>query len=167
MTNESKENLLKLLFNEGKQTPGQDIPTYYRLADQTNDLADKVEELEITKFSATPQRVLYKNGWVIGFNEHLVMTMKTNGETHIWKTTYSILDIYTDENGYYAIVNDGAIKLVYLTDFTELSPDGTYDLSWKISYDITQAVKDVSGDNSPTSSSYCGAYKVAKSPLDR
>lgn len=167
MTNEMKENLLKLLFNEGQEEPGQNLSTYIRLPDTENNLADKIEELEVTKFSATPYHVIYHNNWVISFCEHVVVAMKSPTETYIYKTDYSIIDMYADNNGIYGIVNDGAMKLVYFTDFTTLSADRTYIFDWNISYDITQMLKDTTGDNSPTTSSYCGTLKVAKSPLDR
>ena len=167
MTNEMKENLLKLLFNQGQEQPGQNLSTYIRLPDTENNLADKIEDLEVTKFSATPYHVIYHNGWVIGFSEHVVTAMKSLTETYAYYTTYSIIDMYADDNGIYGIVNDGDMRLVYFTDFTTLSADRTYDFGWNISYNITQLLKDTTGDSSPTSSSFCGAVKLAKSPLDR
>lgn len=166
MTNEMKENLLKLLFNQGQQSPGQNVPAYMRLPDTENDLADKIEDLGVTKFSATPQHVIYHNGWVIAFSEHIIIAMRTPTETYEYNTSYSIIDMYADDNGIYGIVNDGSMRLVYYSDFTVKNADGTYNLGWNISYDITQLLKDTTGDNSPTSSSFCGALKLGKSPLD-
>lgn len=164
----NKEDLLKLLFNRGQETPGTNTPTFIRLDDVQNNLADTIEETGATKFSATPHRVLYRNSWTIAFSERSLIAMKPNGVCNVWNLEYTLIDLYADDVGFYGIINDNTnIRLVYFYDFTELSPDGNYNLHWKTSYNITSLITEVSGDNSPISSSYCGAYKIAKSPLDR
>lgn len=163
-----KEDLLKLLFNRGQETPGTNTPTFIRLSDVQNNLADTIEEEGATKFSATPHRVLYRNGWTIAFSEHSIITLKTDGTHFIWNLDYTLIDLYADDVGFYGIVNyGGTIRLAYFSDFTEVEPDGKYYLRWKISYNLTSVITEVSGDNSPASANYCGAYKIAKSPLDR
>lgn len=175
MTNNEKENLLKLFLNKPVETPGENLPSYSNIVTYNNNLADRItQRFEQQPFNATPYRILKKGNTSVGFNNQYLIILKydTNNALTSYpiKMTsgYVLVDLISDDNGFYEIlVWNNKVWLCYLEDITQPDENGSYRHKIKISYDITDMLTEVTGDTNPANSVYNGSIKIHKSPLDR
>ena len=175
MTNNEKENLLKLFLNKPVETPGENLPSYSNIITYHNNLANRVtQSFEQQPFNATPYRILKKGNVSVGFNNQYLIIMKYDMNNAItssiikMSSAYPIIDLYADENGFYGItIFNNKVYLEYFEDITQPDENGVYRLKTKIDYDITDMLVEVTGDSNPANSVYNGAIKIHKSPLDR
>lgn len=175
MTNNEKENLLKLFLNKPVETPGENLPSYSDIVTYQNNLADNITQMfEQQSFNATPYRILKKGNTSVGFNNQYLIILKydTNNALTSYPiklaSGYALVDLIEDDNGFYEIlIWNNKVWLCYLEDITQPDEDGVYHITPKISYDITSMLTEATGDSNPANSVYNGAIKIHKSPLDR
>lgn len=171
MTNDSKLKLLKLITGQPTETPGANVPTYYDLGSNKNNAGDKIEGAyyQYPRFRATPYNTISFKDCLISYNEIVTCIWKPKMElTGIYENSgMAILDICTDGEGIYALINsNGNVYIDYWNDITEPNPEGDYYITTKMRYDITQILQEVTGDTNLQSSAYCGALRLEKSPID-
>ena len=162
-----KENLLKLLLNKPVDDPNENVPSYSNSVYYQNNLATRSLEYFENPFYVTPYRTISDGNVSISFNTQSRIWLRKNSDnsmnSNIIKTNgYNIIDIFHDESGWYSImVSENRVWLEYLEDLTK-------DNVWKyrMYYDITQMLIDITGDPAPQNSVYNGALKIHKSPID-
>lgn len=162
-----KENLLKLLLNKPVDDANENVPSYSNAVYYQNNLATKSLEYFDNPFYATPYRVITDGNISFGFNTQSRIYLRTNADksmsTDISKMEYaSIIDVFHDESGWYSItISENRVYLNYMDD---ISKEGTW--WYRMGYDITQMLIDITGDPAPQNSVYNGALKIHKSPID-
>ena len=162
-----KENLLKLLLNKPVDDPNENVPSYSNAVYYQNNLATKSLEYFENPFYATPYRMITDGNISFGFNTQTRIWFRTNADksmsTNIAKMQYSnIIDVFHDDSGWYAItIANNRVWLDYLEDINK-----DFVWSYRMQYDITQMLIDVTGDPAPQNSVYNGALKIHKSPID-
>lgn len=162
-----KENLLKLLLNKPVDDPNENVPSYSNAVYYQNNLATKSLEYFENPFFATPYRMITDGNISFGFNTQTRIWFRTNADksmtTYIAKMQYTnIIDVFHDDSGWYAIsIANDRVWLDYLEDINK-------DFVWgyRMQYDITQMLIDITGDPAPQNSVYNGALKIHKSPID-
>lgn len=162
-----KESLLKLLLNKPVDDANENVPSYSNAVYYQNNLATKSLEYFDNPFYATPYRVITDGNISFGFNTQSRIYLRTNADksmsTDISKMEYaSIIDVFHDESGWYSItISENRVYLNYMDD---ISKEGTW--WYRMGYDITQMLIDITGDPAPQNSVYNGALKIHKSPID-
>lgn len=162
-----KENLLKLLLNKPVNDPNENVPSYSNAVYYQNNLATKSLEYFDNPFYTTPYRVITDGNISFGFNTQSRIYLRTNADksmsTDISEMQYaSIIDVFHDESGWYSItISENRVYLNYMDD---ISKEGTW--WYRMGYDITQMLIDITGDPAPQNSVYNGALKIHKSPID-
>lgn len=162
-----KENLLKLLLNKPVDNPNENVPSYSNSVYYQNNLATKSLEYFENPFFATPYRMITDGNISFGFNTQSRIWFRTNADksmsTYIAKMQYSsIIDVFHDESGWYSITI--ANNRVFLNYMEDINKENIWE--FRMYYDITQMLIDVTGDPAPQNSVYNGALKIHKSPID-
>lgn len=172
MTNNQKDNLLKALLNKPVEQPSENVPSYSGPEIFTNNLANRFAQYFEHPFYATPYRMLSKGNISVGFNTGTAMILQYTSPTDMYTQStefidWNIIDMIVDDNGFYGItIYNNKVWLVYFDDITKKDENGNYIIKAKISYDITDMLKEVTGDTNPINSAYNGAIKLHKSPID-
>ena len=174
MTNNQKENLLKLFLNKPVESPGENVPSYSNVTYYHNNLADRYLPYFEYPFSATPYRILKKGNVSVAFNNQAVTILRYGTNDYLYsypmalRTGWGLVDLYADESGFYGVNTwNGRVYLDYFEDISQPDENGYCHMNIKMSYDITDMLKEVTGDTNPANSVYNGAIKIHKSPLDR
>lgn len=155
-----KENLLKLLVNKPVETPNENVPSYSDAITRTTDIGNKATAIFGSSIFATPYRVLSRDNLTIGYNDKSIILMDETSSDVIETRDYLLFDLFQDEEGFYGIVlHDSKIYLAYLdVDINGITP--------RIEYNITEVLKEASGDTNPVNDIYTGTIKINKSPID-
>lgn len=172
MTDNQKENLLKLLLNKPKENPNENVPNYSDPIVFTNNVANRFSQHFEYPFYATPYRTISKDNLLICFNIEAMTILEYTSPTYMytqasWFTAWKIIDMIADGSGYYGIViSSNRIYLMYFDDLAKKGEDNIHTLRYKMAYDITNMLVEVTGDTNPQNSAYNGAIKLHKSPMD-
>lgn len=163
MTNESNENLLKILLNQPEEQPAEDRGTFIDLG-----------TAYVTAPSVAVEHVTYMNynifiagsGKMVVYDENDKIVIPETNPTYAGKT-YEIQALYIDSDGYlYGLgypQNTGNLALLYFGYITVPDGDGNYTLRVNKVYNINTAISQI--QNTTHFNSFMG-LKLIKSPID-
>ena len=160
MTNDSKENLLRILLNETPESPGTPggkfINTGYK---STTYLGQEIQQISYNNFTVS----ILNTGEVLLFDENNTLLMRDYLVVNNQNWLIDTLDI-DNEGMAYAIAHYidseqfAHYYLCYLNNLTVPS-ENTYSISLRKSYDITSNLSNIKASSG-------SAYCLKKSPID-
>ena len=162
MTNESKENLLKILLNEPEENPGTNIGTLVNDGYKNTTISSSIStQLSFNNYTIILSSIdgyitLFDDEYNVLFADYLYIN-GTNADLRS-------LDIDDEGNLYGIAVNNDEWRLVYLNNLTQKTAEGNYELYVRKSYSLTSMVNDIG--NTMGSSMIWKNYILKKSPTD-
>lgn len=169
MTNNSKENLLKILLNDKNEKPSATGGTYTNISTNYPGITHSNQKEYLTFNGYTI--VLLTTGEVelIDANDTLLMKKYLYINNEIWIVRSICVDnegmfyAYTSKNG----VN-GVFKLVYLNNITEKTIKGEYELVPRKTYDLGPMWSDIRSQiaSASTNQYTSNSERIFKSPID-
>lgn len=144
MTNESKENLLKVLLNEPNETPGTNIGTLISDGYKNTYISSSTVQSQLTYNNYTI--ILFTTGEVVLYDNEYNVLMQSY--LYISGTQVTLWAIDIDEEGMlYGIAYNGSrAYLVYMNNITQKDAEGNYRLQLRKSYDIWDMITEIGNE---------------------
>lgn len=170
MTNESNENLLKILLNKPKEesgtSKGEFIDTGLYNYWNTTNVAEQINYENYTIALITDPNATYYHNICLGDKDNTeVLNAKLYSSGYRWNA--SSMDIDEEGNLYVigATIIDGyeKLRLFYINNITVKNSNGQYEMAIRKYYDLTSVLNEISGIGNMGVNMQ---YKLKKSPID-